>query len=394
MAAGDDDFARRLRKGREGVQFERAFRVLCYLLDEWCAYPGARTQTNPEPARDCLDSICFDKFAVLISRVWGKYFDESGRKLVANIDEVDEAQRRSVISFPFPLQLIPGKHGRGLAVVKDIERPRYILEILYKLQQEGLLPYFTVDAHNRNPSHPDTTVKTGFEVSNRDSFLEDFTKLERDVLADFAVALKHLSAPEIRALGTHSNARDTIDDIKREFRYLERHGLWDDLLTRLAAGHDFSLPAQELLGYADEAHRKSAENRRAYETARDTLIREVRDEKLRQVIKGCHQEDGVIWNLPEVKRLARQASLLLGSANYLVAVSHFLQHPEQTSKRTPSTHWRRWDEGLVRLDGFDPAKGLPAEPSDAVESNPGRLRASVLDQLTDLLSNLRLEINA
>jgi hypothetical protein len=214
-----------------------------------------------------------------------------------------------------------------------------------------------------------------------------------DLLKELSVILRRLGPAEIRALGTHWDASKTVEDIDREFQYLNKW-VWKDLLARLAEGSGFSDPAEQLLEYADEAWRKASRNRKAYKDGRCIVLQECSDGELNTAFANCQPDDSAIWDNQEVVRQAARARRLLAAAMYVVALAHFQVHPKERSVRVQSGHRKlreNWEHGWSELSACGLAEGLSKEPAVAFDGNAGEIKASVKSQLAAVLTQLRDE---
>jgi hypothetical protein len=223
-------------------------------------------------------------------------------------------------------------------------------------------------------------VNPGLPISNYKEFLEGFKSREVELLQELAGALRHLSPGEIRALGTHCDRTKTLDDIDREFRYLEKPH-WDRLLDRLSGGKGFSVVAAECLEYAEEALRKAMLNRKVYRDGRRILLNECRTETLRSAIAECQPEEALIWDGPDMERRAERARRLVACAGYAVALGHFQEHAKERSHRIASRSWELWDKALGELKECALGQDLPIDAVAAFEGNSGRKTCSSQDTI-------------
>jgi hypothetical protein len=214
------------------------------------------------------------------------------------------------------------------------------------------------------------------------------TSQEQALLQELAWALKHLSPGEIRALGTHCDRTKTLEDIDREFRYLEER-CWDLFLDRLSGGKGFSVVAAECFEYAEEALRKAMLNRKTYREGRRVLLDECRTVTLRSAISECQPEEALIWGSPDMERRAERARRLVACVRYAVALGHFQEHAKERSHRIASRSWELWDKALGELKECALGRDLPTVPVAAFEGNPGEITPSVRDRLISLFRSLR-----
>jgi len=320
-----------LRVGREGVQFERFFRAVSYLLNAWCSY------TKREPSFDHTDkdgilqlrAIAFDKLGMVFHKLWSEMFrqtEETAHQVVSNATDAEP----SIVTFPSPVQEITGVHGRGTGRFDGTGPPIYLLEILHELQMENTLHYFTITPPKDKPDCPTdhrTTVRSEIVGSPKAFLQSGFTEHEVSILSELGSALKHLSAPQIRALGTHENATKTVADIEKEFRDIEPFRA--ELMKALAGGGDIYEPSSKVLFRAEEARRKSMDNRKDYSDARDRMLAEIENPAIKDAFCHVHSAPELIWDGNEVRDLAKKAERVLSLSRYIYAIAYYQRHRER-----------------------------------------------------------------
>ncbi len=370
------NLAASIRIGREGVQFERSMRSLAYLLHGWCSYPAA---TPGDPARTSLPVFAFDKFAMSAFRIWNECFRDTGAKLMDAETAIVITDEDDCVLFPCPLQATPGKHGRGLAKRRN-GKATYLIELIYRSELDGLMNYFHVVPPAEaptTPNHHKTIVQPGIVISNEDAHLAPFTKMERDVLKQLDVVFRRMSAEELRAIGTHDSLENTIADIDKEFRDVDRHGHWDNVLQGLASGHPRPFDCQETVEYLDEAIRKSGTNRLPYKSARLHMEREMKD-PLRARALSVHRPDNEIWDDPRVIERAKKARHWSHHARYTQLLSHCCE--------TPSIRGNGYahpvGQALAETSGLLGQLGVsvPHSPSDCFASS-GAVHSHIIERL-------------
>lgn len=404
MTQGSTLFSR-VCPDREGMQLERTLRVVCFLLDGWCSYTPCGAK-GKEPARESLPVIYFDKFGLLIARIWNECFRQTGKPLL-NCNEIEQSDLDNSVRFPFPFREVKGKHGRGLARWKRPQKPSYLVEIVEKLQSEGILYYFNTtlpqgvvekqDGESVASQYPESRVAPGIPV-DADTLLASpgFTKREHAVLVDLNTAMRRLEPSAIRALGTHENAAKTVEDIRKEFADLEKRRVWDKLIEKLRAEEDFSAEAQELIEYADEARRKSSEdvNGEEYRRAHAAMLSELSREDLKDAFRACQKSADSIWRNKEVMALAPTAKRVFAIARHLKALLYFRDHAgERKEQRSPNAkEWQQaWREGRTVVMALT-KQPVPNDPAGCFRGSTRCLQGSVIDALIVAIEAIRGDV--
>lgn len=336
-----------LREGREGVQFERMLRALSFVLHQWCQFPGTRTPLYGEPASQSLKVIQFDKLALFVFRLWNEMYRRHGdgvREHTANdFPPIDSR----VLTFPSPFTELPGKHGRGAARFDGKSPPIYIIDSLYALQSDGIF-YFQitppVDAPD-NPKDHRTTVTAGDLMTDTNQFLDGFNSREIEVLKEMGNSLKHLGPSEVRALGTHENCQKTREDIVKEFTDLIPHRA--AVAARLGEGQPFFNASREMMEYADEAWRKSKDNRNDYGNAHRIMLTEIGDPELRSAFSGCQESTEEIWNHPTIRAYVEPAEKARSFTKCLHAISIHQREDEKTAASKQAR--AMWKDGTEQM---------------------------------------------
>ncbi|MFH1009457.1 MAG: hypothetical protein V1800_18425 [Candidatus Latescibacterota bacterium] len=304
-----------------------------------------------------------------------------------------------MIRFPCPLKEVKGTHGRGRAHYEGKGAPVYAIEILYDLQQEGILPYFDIRPPEDAPENPTdyrTTVRPGLPTFDPPGFLGVFTSREKVVIDQLGIFIRRLGPSQIRALGTHENRHKTLEDIEKELRDSERRGLWERLIEELEKDGDFFACAEELHVYADEAHRKSVRNQKDYEEARGLLETEINDSTLKEVFLNCQKAGEEIWNREDegVRDKTFRSKKFYALTCYLAGLSYFGQQVgEREVQHSPSAQERKkqWQSSRAELAsyGFD---GLPRNLTDCFEGRSRSLRDVVRRRLLEVVRAVREQI--
>ncbi|HEV7747698.1 MAG TPA: hypothetical protein VGO56_22050 [Pyrinomonadaceae bacterium] len=331
-----------LREGREGVQFERMLRALSFVLHQWCQFSGTRTPLYGEPASQSLSVIQFDKLALFVFRLWNEMYHRHGvREHTANESPAIDSR---VLTFPSPFTELPGKHGRGPARFDGKSPPIYIIDSLYALQSDGIF-YFQItppaDARN-NPKDHRTIVTAGDVNTDTNQFLSGFNSREIEVLREMGNGLKHLGPSEVRALGTHENCQKTREDIVKEFVDMRPHRI--AVAERLGESQPFFNASREMVEYADEAWRKSKDNRRDYANAHRIMLTEIGDPDVRSAFSGCQETTEHIWDHPTIRAYVEPAENAWSFTKCLHAISIYQREDE---KAVASRQARAmWKEGI------------------------------------------------
>jgi hypothetical protein len=302
-----------------------------------------------------LRAIYFDKFVGLFARLW----DHAHRESLRHGEETG-------FVHAFALEELPGKHGPGRAITRGDSR-QYITPLLHDLESENIISYFHVEIPpGALPSDHRVEVTPAQPLTNKRQFLDGFTQQEIDALGEFAAATKRLSSEHVRALGTHRSAEATAEDIRREFRWardLCRRAV--DLL-RTTRTCDIDI-AQEILEYADEAHRKAVTNRQPYEEGYAILKAELDATECSYAV-GAFLPASAIWETPEVEGMKEHALHFFGIANLLFATARAhngptLRRPEQV-KRAIDVATKACSEARTAVPS-DFRTGLPGENAEA-----------------------------
>lgn len=377
-----------LREGREGVQLERTFRALSFILHGWLTYKGRGKSIykRDEKSKDSIKSmpvISFEKLALFCSRIW---------KTMFQFEEAKKMKDSVTITFPFPFQEIPAKHGRRLMRFDAENNPLFITEILYILQKEDIIHYFTVNVPSEDPDNPNnykTTVAHPFPIINRKEFLKNFTPLEIEILEDLENSLRRLNAEQIRALGTHENNKKTISDVKKEFRGMNFYT--PDVINCLNRGECFFNSSYEMMTYADEAWRKSIYNKKDYEDACRLMIIEIKKPNLQKAFRECQWSNERIWgNDQEIDDLAQKAKKAKAFTKFLNTCSYYRNHTaERTSKKSREARMYSymWDESLKELNqyGFRELHYI----SDIFTGSTSKIKSEITDWMIRGLETLQ-----
>lgn len=353
-----------LREGRVGVQCERSLRLLLLLLDGWARHEGPRKPLYSKPDDGVLTTIYFDKFAMLVFRLWDALYKNTREAAKKQNDE------ETSITFPSPFTPIPGKHGPGPGRFdpEKVQEPTYLIDMLYALQNEGFLNYFEISPPSSDPGNyknHKTTVTPGLPVTDEQEFLRGFTRLEQEILLDLRSALKRLGPSEIRALGTHATYDGTVADIEREFKYLGKEK--PNVTDSLRANRLFRKGAQELFEFAEEALRKSKGNREDYRSGRHKMMTQVNHPALAKAFENSQGTTEQLWpHSPVVEDLVRRAEHALLATGYLTAVAEYKEY-RSTEVRKISKRVTKAEKQIAQNSVSMKAVGIGDLPSLANE---------------------------
>jgi len=387
----------KIRDGREGIQLQRTFRAISFLLIRWSTFteagdrkllygkkPKAKMGIEPMPV------IHFEKFALLIARIWKKVYVLSKDKIMTR-DHSAQGNDLAFVTFPFPFQEYPDKHGRRLRRINGNKKHVYMIQILYELLKEGIY-YCDIETSPKDPNNPNnykTSIKPSFPTIDN-NFLQCFTPFEVDILNDLENSLKRLDASQIRALGTHENKEKTIYDIKKEF--LDMFHYVVDVIDRLTRDDSFFDNSFEIMTYADEAWRKSTYNREDYTEARQIMINEINTTQLREAFEACQSLPDEIWETDEIQiELAKQSKKVKAFSKYLHAISFYRDNITKRGKRSSRDTIRighLWDEGLKEMNECG-LQGFPSRVQDVFVGNTSEIKPKVCNQLSTQLESLR-----
>jgi hypothetical protein len=381
----DGSLFNHIREGREGVQCERSLRFLLFLLDGWHRYSSARKDLYQKEDDGILSAIYFDKFAMLAFRLWDTMFRNQGDDVLSS-PEMTEG-----ITFPSPFQPIPGKHGPGPGRFEGPKggNPAYLIDMLYDLQNEDLLHYFEVTPPSDDPNNHKnyrTTVIPAMPVNSTEDFLKGFTASERESLDDLHRVLKRLSPSEIRALGTHSSRQRMIEDVEREFRYLQPHK--QAVISSLESNSPFLKSSRELMEYGDEAWRKSKLNKEDYLAGYRILAAEISNARLRAAFDVSQGAPDVIWDTSStVADLTNKSALAFCFTRYLHAVAYYKEHKaerESRASREAKRYGHLWEESLTGMKGCG-LSGFPKEVQGIFVDQSSEIRPEIRNRLVGVL---------
>ena len=323
------------------------------------------------------------------ARFWNEAFRRTGEKLKSKEPQtITDEEHQQAVTFPVPFPELPGKHGAGLAVRHgDDSPPEFMVKVLYRLRQDGILPYFDIVPPADAPQEPNdyrTTIEPALSAAADDGLLEDFTLKEREIIAELQNAFKRLTAEEMRALGTHENFEKTAGDIEREFRWMQK--VVKEMERCLNSGAPFHQAAQEVLEFADEACRKSERNRENYVNARNRVLAELNHPDTKQLFKECQASDGVIWDRDEMRQLAKRARCAFARAHYLERIAYWSGVVKQ---RSPSRNAEAaLAEAIAELTSAG-IRGLPESLEQIFVGGSSVIQQAAKEKLLAVVAALR-----
>jgi hypothetical protein len=377
--------------GREGAQCERSLRALSYIFHGWAHYRGPRKLFYGEELTGELPIIEFEKLASFWCRIWRRLGLSGSRGKVISAPAVEAPPQ---VTFPPPFVLERAKHGKRPQRYDISSGPIPLADILYRQQQtEFSKRYFDIRlAKGRardDPSDYTTRVHTAIPEGRRTQLLTNFTQVEREFLLQLDEIVRRLGALELRAIGTHENANETLADIELEFQDIQ------PLLTNIEGKLDdlnaCQPLAQELLEYADEAYRKGVTNRAEYETAYNLFVTDVKDPTLKTAFLQCQAPPAAIWDTDQMKALSARAGRVYPLANFLVSICYFGLHvSDRSNQRTRLARQMKhhWDEGVKGLKEKK-LMNVPETISAIFEKASNQLNPKFREQLVLVVKQVR-----
>ena len=164
---------------------------------------------------------------------------------------------------------------------------------------------------------------------------------------------------QIRAIGTHDNESNTARWIKWEFNWLVRTQVFQQVRDWIESVGAPPGPVNTLHEYLDEAHRKAGLNRKAYESARNTLNTVLTAGPTRDATLDLHAPAASIWDTPGAKALSAEATRGFLLAKQLRLLTLCLAEPSR-SKRHETRLKTNADEASLSFE-----MDLPTSPSEA-----------------------------
>lgn len=317
-----------------------------------------------------IEAIPFDKLANLAARTW------VAAKAISQAPDFT----------PMPFEEIRGVHGPGQALVHHKEEgPRYVLEVLHRLQQ--LLPErapFEVDAHvvNGDPiaNHYLTRIRLPLPRLDNDPYLEALGIQGAEWAEGIAEQLAPLDVNELRAVGTHNNAHTLLRSLEyHQDRLRDRRAVLLDALRNKKAIPK-NVPG-DMATSCSELKRKTLDNEDHYERARLTIRDGLPELALSRVsFDTVHKPAAEIWcpdGLADWRSRLAPICALIGASN---AYTEFLSTRRRSSKLEERLQ-RQLDEALADI----PDHGLPRHVGDCVDADGGMV-SSLIDRLEELFN--------
>jgi len=291
---------------RVGQQHFRYLAAVQALFTGWC-------EEGLSP--DGRAAIPFDKLANIAARTW----TVAGTLL-------DQPQ----VYLPVPLEERQGMHGPGQALVRRRdEPPSYFLDIAYALQEAlpertlfSIRPYRGPDGPVPNDYRTRIMPVVGLSLDN----VMPTCPPARKVLVPMASALRGLAEDDMRALGTHGNARHMALAIEYHARLLQAK--WNAFLNRCrtGTGPDMAL-IRDMQTSCSELRRKLVDNEGRYAHARRLVCERLPEgTPARVVFDAVHRPENDIWTDRRVVR-ARE---LLSTREAAVALAYAVARMSET----------------------------------------------------------------
>ncbi len=308
---------------RFGENVARHIRIVARLLQVW---KGGKEN------REFLKAIYFDKLVEFHCRIW------------------DGLHVAGHVRFAAPFGSHRGFHGPGRALKIDrsadssaslseefLDRRRhqwaYSTEIVEKLKPSlgNARRLFRLEGR---PEEESCKVYPGIDASQWESWLMDeavdggqtrfLEAREVDLVNRLAELIRGFSKDEVRAIGTHANAKATVGDIRFNLSHWNR--AYDELMRiiREDGGRDvvpnlhadLARFARVLVFTAREVENKGRDNREDYRSARERAVK-VPDNELAAVIERIQSGDGSIWDDAVVCKFGQSASLITAFSVYI-----------------------------------------------------------------------------
>lgn len=291
----------------------RTQRLVARLLQQWVQHHNDKRQFLP--------AIEYDKLVELFCRIWDKLcdfghvrsrsalisrngFHGPGRTLEINrlADDLlgKDREDRRIHKWAFATELAE----------KLIPLPNQA-QSLYRLEGDAWSPKCRIYPNIEN-SQWTIWLKDG------DRFI---TSVEEHLFGEISEMIKPLDPDEIRALGCHSTAEQTIAAIKFNVLKWQIHfqGFLSDLTTK---DHSAARASYELVTLSREIVRKGGSNRAIYIQALQKIDGHGNTPEISSAVSDVQHTDKAIWDDPEVERVARISDYLKDFSIYLRRCCH------------------------------------------------------------------------
>lgn len=276
-------------KDDPSTHIPRFLQVLHYLLAQYCNY-------NKIDLEKGIDLVVFEKMATFTHRFTTEY-----TKTVKSKDI------NSGFNFN-SLQIVKSKHGRRVSR-KTIKHRIFLPEIIETFDRNNLNKFLRIikSDESREISDPYNRVRM-VDPSPPKEIDFRFNEQQRDFISTLSYSLEKLNEEELRAIGTHTNAKDAVEDIEKEFSDVLFHStkagsmkIIDQCIDALKNNQNPSLidAIKHLLSYMEEAYRKTIFNKNNYESAFQKLSYSLQipfKEEFKQVFEKCQSIPKKIWN--------------------------------------------------------------------------------------------------
>jgi len=305
-----------------GSNVARTKRIIAKLLLDWTKAQdeGSNGQRTNESLY--LTAIYFDKLAGLFCRIW------------------DDLKLQDKVRYPVAFQDQRGFHGPGRAMrinrgeeellgsdPDDYRHHRWAFttEIVEKLKP-SLGNARVLFRLSGPPWKHNCRVYPQIDLSQWESWLVQFpgeagsvvflNSIEAEYVSEISRMFCSLNKHELRALGTHSSADETCNDIKFNLRSWQArfHHIYQSLTKKTSS---VQLESDQLVNTTREVKRKSSKNRQAYETGWDKCVSQCRSEDVRSAFLAVQKPSNEIWGDTNVQRFQVVADPILNFSLYI-----------------------------------------------------------------------------
>ena len=311
-----------------------------------------------------------------------------------NIDDLEE-----LVTFPWPWTEVPGPHGRQpgrYESAKGQGPPIYMIEILFQMQEQGILPYLQIVPPSENPgqpAHPKTIIMRGMEDPDEDHFLADFTRKERELLKDWKYSIRNLDGSQIRALGTHVDLRETIADVYYEFD--KAIPFCTHIVDRLRENSCFLDDSYNLSRFSREADRKSRTNRNDYKNARKHMMDNIRTDELHHAFELSHKEDSEIWETVDMSDFGTISRQAWAVARYMECVAYYRNNIDARRRSNSKKDLRishQWNECCPEVRTCK-IQSLPTEIAYLFDGTDGDVKPEIRGKMIEVIDDLNGKMN-
>jgi len=369
---------------RFGVNVARTIRVVAKLLLDWSVAERARKDrsgtTDGDEIEDksakplpFLRAIYFDKLTMFYCRLWNRLHDDGQVRYRAAF-----SQRRG---FHGPGQALkidrPADEEIGMGRNPDDHRRSewaFTTEVVEKLKPGigNARILFRLDGDPWNSEckvHPQLEENVwdswcfANEAEKDEALFLDRKELTLTSVISYAVA--SLSKEELRAIGTHCSAAETCKDIEFNLGVWQRE--FDSILKVMKGKSDPGIAASglRLVTTSREVHRKSIDNRNAYESAFKKFLGHVNTQSaIVDSFRAAQNEASRIWQDERIKKYANISPTLIAFSVYCRRLLFTLGK----IKRLTPREIKESDELLMSLKIWSQKKGIILSDYTVVKS--------------------------